>query len=300
MDLREKPGKVQKILEILMRIRLLSLVGLVVATIAVLASSWQNIVSLPVGASGALVEWLPDFSVANAWNSAQYLVVATIATVVLSFVFGKVRAGVSAVASIALFVGSLVLMDGNETMPLIFFGVLALVSIVCILFVKMGVACGLFPFVLGWLFLSALVAVLQPSLEPSYLVWAALSALGFAGTMGLSALAGKYLGEGMPKGGAMVKAAKQMVVPMLVSSLLVVTAIAFDMPNVQVVEGAAQPAKNANIWGAVLFFFVFNLWFFVIQFPVMTFAPWERLRSGSRRVEMKDKKKKTAKKSSKK
>lgn len=295
MDLRQKPGKVQKILEILMRIRLLSVVGLVVATIAIMASNWQNVVSLPVGASGALAEWLPDFSVANAWNSAQYLVVATIATVVLSFVFGKVRAGVASIASIALFVGSLILMDGNETMPLIFFGVLAGVSVVCLLFVKLGVACGLFPFVLGWLFLSALVAVLQPSLEPSYLVWAALSALGFAGAMGLSALAGKFLGEGMPQAGAMVKAAKQMVIPMLVSSLLVVTAIAFDMPAAQVVEGAAKPADGANIWGAILFFFVFNLWYFVILFPMMTFAPWDRLRSGSRRVEMKDKKKPAAK-----
>lgn len=300
MDLREKPGKVQKILEILMRIRLLSLVGLVVATVAILASSWQNVVSLPVGASGALAEWLPDFSVANAWNSAQYLVVAAIATVVLSFVFGKVRGGVASLVSIALFVGSLILMDGNETMPLIFFGILALVSVVCILFVKLGVAFGLFPFVIGWLFLSALVAVLQPSLEPSYLVWAALSALGFAGSMGFAAISGKFLGEGMPKGGAMVKAAKQMVVPVLSSSLLVVTAIAFDMSNVQAVEGVVQPAKNANVWGAVLFFFVFNLWFFVIQFPIMTFAPWDRLRSGSRRVEMKDKKKPAGKKSSKK
>lgn len=295
MDLREKPGKVQKILEIFMRIRLLSVVGLVIATVAMIASSWQNIVSLPVGASGALAEWLPDFSVANAWNSAQYLVVAALATVVLCFVFGKVRAGVSSIVSIALFVGSLILMDGNETMPLMFFGTLAMVSIVCILFVKFGVAFGLFPFVISWLFLSALVAVLQPSLEPSYLVWAALSALGFAGAMSFSAIAGKFLGEGMPKGGAMVKAAKQMVVPMLASSLLVVAAIAFDMSNAPVVEGVAQPDKNANIWGAILFFFVFNLWFFVIQFPVMTFAPWDRLRSGSRRVEMKDKKKGSAK-----
>lgn len=299
MDLREKPGKVQKVLEILMRIRLLSLVGLVIASVAMIATSWQNVVSLPIGASGALAEWLPEFTPETAWNSAQYLLVATLATVVLFFVFGKVRGGVWSIVSMALFVGSLILMDGNETMPMIFFAVLTGISIVAILFVKLGVACGLFPFVLGWLFLSALVAVLQPSLEPAYLVWASLSALGFAGAMGLSSVAAKYLGEGMPKGGAMVKAAKQMVVPVLASSLLVITAIAFDMPAAQQVEGAVQ-TENANVWGAILFFFVFNLWYFVILFPMMTFAPWERLRSGSRRVEMKEKKKPAGKKFSKK
>lgn len=286
MDLREKPGKVQKILEILMRIRLISIVALVVTTVAIAASHWQDVVSLLVGASGAIVEWTTDFNLEKAWASGQYLIVTAIAMVVLFTIFGKLRGGIASLISTVLFVGSLILMDGNENfMPFVFLGVLLVVSVVAIIVAKFSVACGLFPFVLSWLFLSSLIAVLQPSLEPAYLVWAVLSALGFAGAMALSVVTGKYLGEGMPQAGAIAKAAKQMVAPILAVSIMAVCAIAYDMP-----KEVADATGGADVWGAILYFFVFNLWFFVILFPIMTFAPWERLRAGSRRVEIKEKK----------
>jgi hypothetical protein len=43
---------------------------------------------------------------------------------------------------------------------------------------------------------------------------------------------------------------------------------------------------------AALQFVAFLVWFFGFFFSISSFGPWERLRSGSRRVEMKDKKKK--------
>lgn len=301
MDLREKPGKIQGFLEILLRFRLISIVAIVVAAISFIASGWQAIASLPLGASEALGMWMAEVEgVADAWSNAQYLCVAGIASVVLMAVFGGARGAIASVVSFALAFGALFVLGGNENMPVMMFGALALVSLVCLFLVKLSFACGLFPFVLAWIFWCGLCAVLPSSLEPTWLVWAVLSALGFAGVMALSAVAGKHLSAGVPAAGSLVKAAKQMVVPMLASSLLAVSAIAFDMPVAVESAEAGVASSGPNYWGAALYFVVFNLWFFVLLFPILSFAPWDRLRSGSRRVEMKDKKKKSATKSKKK
>lgn len=312
MDLREKPGKIQSFLEIMLRIRLISIVAIVVASISFMASSWQGIASLPLGASEALGMWMAEVEgVAGVWANAQYLSVAAIAAVVLFAIFGSVRGAVASAVSFGLAFGALYILGGNENMPVMMFGALAIVSLVALVVVKVPFACGLFPFVLAWIFWSGLCAVLPASLEPTWLVWAVLSALGFASAMSLSAVAGKHLSAGVPAAGALVKAAKQMFVPVLAASLLAVCAVAFDMPAANAVDAAqasdaaanaadAAKTSNLNYWGATLYFFVFNLWFFVLQFPIMSFAPWERLRSGSRRVEMKDKKKAAGKKNSKK
>lgn len=302
MDLREKPGKIQKVLEILLRIRLISIVVMVVAAVSFLATNWQGVASLPIGASEALGMWMAEIDgAAGVWASAQFLTVAGIAAVVLFAVFGGVRSGIAAVVSFALAFGGLYILGGNESMPVTLFGALAVISMVAIILVKLSFACGLFPFVISWLFFTGFMAALPSALEPSWLVWAVLSALGFAGAMALSVSAGKLLGEGMPQAGALVKSAKRMVVPVMAASLLAVCAIAFDMGGAAqgTVEGAAA-GKSSSVWGAILYFFVFNIWFFALMLPVMSFAPWERLRSGSRRVEMKDKKKKGAAKGKKK
>lgn len=301
MDLREKPGKIQSFLEIMLRIRLISIVAIVIASVSFVAAGWQAIASLPLGASEALGMWMSEVEgFASVWENAQFLSVAAIASVVLFAVFGSVRGAIASAVSYGLAFGALFILGGNESLPFMMFGALALIALVSLLFVKISFACGLFPFVLGWIFWSGLCATLPASLEPTWLVWAVLSALGFAGVMSLSAVAGKNLSAGMPAAGALVKSCKQMFVPMLASSLLAVCAIAFDMPAAA--EGAVEAKASAgmNYWGAALYFFIFNLWFFVLQFPILSFSPWERLRSGSRRVEMKDKKKAAAKKSTKK
>ena len=93
-------------------------------------------------------------------------------------------------------------------MPVPMFGGLFFLSVVMILFVKLSISCGLFPFVISWLFLGGLISVLPETLEPSGLVWGVLSAFAFASAMALSAVAGKHLGQGVPAAGALVKSAK--------------------------------------------------------------------------------------------
>ena len=51
MDLREKPGKVQKFLELMLRFRLITLVVMVVASVTMLAKSWDEMVAFPIAAS---------------------------------------------------------------------------------------------------------------------------------------------------------------------------------------------------------------------------------------------------------
>lgn len=57
-----------------------------------------------------------------------------------------------------------------------------------------------------------------------------------------------------------------------------------------VVVDAKRIGCAAFLWVA------FNVWFFGFTFSTLSFAPWDRIRSGSRRVKMGDKKKKPAKK----
>ena len=121
----------------------------------------------------------------------------------------------------------------------------------------------------------------------AWLMWAVLSAVGFSSVVACALVAGKELGEGTPQAGALVKAGKKMLVPVLVSSLLALSALVVDM-------GGAVDGKR--IGSAAILWVSFNVWFFGFTFGTMSFAPWERLRAGSRRIKMSDKKKKTSKK----
>lgn len=288
MELREKPGKVQKLLELSLRFRLIFVVLMVGFAVAFLATGWQQMGSLPLGASEALGMWVAGFTnVFSAWNSSQYIFVAGLSMVVLYFVFGGVRGGVGGLLALLAFVGSLFALGGDEDMLLIFFGVFAGLSLVFLLFVKWSVACALFPFALSWLLLTGFLAWFPMMIGKAWLMWAVLSAIGFSGVIACALIAGKELGEGSPQAGALVKAGKKMLTPVLIASLLSLSALVVDM-------GGAVDGKK--IGSAAILWVAFNVWFFCFTFGTMSFAPWERLRAGSRRVKMSDKKKASSKK----
>ena len=281
MDLREKPGKVQTFLELMLRFRLIAFVVMVIATVSFVATGWQEIVSLPIGASESFGMWLAETEGVKAlWESARYIGVAAIACLVMFVVFGGVRAGIASAVSAVLSFAALYVLGGAESMPLPMFGILALVSLVLFLFVKWSVACALFPFVVSWLFLSGILEIVSSKFGASAgLMWGVHSAFAFACAMAFAVVAGKHLAAGVPQAGALVKAAKQLLVPVMGGALLLVAAITFDM-------------GERNWAYAVIQFVAYAVWFYVFMFSISSFAPWERMRSGSRRVEMKDKKKK--------
>ena len=289
MDLREKPGKVQKFLELMLRFRLIALVVMVVASVSLVATSFSEFVGFPLGASESFGMWFAEVdSVQGLWSSAQYLFAAGVACVVLLFVFGGIRAGIASMVTTLLCFAALYVLDGGEGVVLPMFGILALVALALFLFVKNSVACALFPFVLCSLFLTGLLHVSPWGLSESSmeLWWAAFAVFAFANSMAFALVAGKHLGAGVPQAGALVKAARQMLVPVLVGALLLVVAV--------VQSRAAGSAETSWLY-AVLRYVILVAWFFVFLFPITSFAPWERLRAGSRRVEMKDRKKKTKK-----
>jgi hypothetical protein len=288
MELREKPGKVQKLLELSLRFRLIFVVLMVGFAVAFVATGWQQMGSLPLGASEALGMWIAGFSnVVSAWNSSQYIFVAALSMVVLYFVFGGVRGGVGGLVALLAFVGSLFALGGDEDMLLIFFAVFAGLSLVFLLFVKWSVACALFPFVLSWLLLTGFLGWFPMMIGKAWLMWAVLSGIAFSGVVACALIAGKELGEGTPQAGALVKAGKKMLTPVLIASLLALSALVVDM-------GGAVDGKKVG--SAAILWVSFNVWFFGFTFGTMSFAPWERLRAGSRRVKMSEKKKKSSKK----
>ena len=286
MDLREKPGKVQKFLELALRFRLISVLLLVIGSVALVATQWQVMVSLPVAASESLGMWLADHQGVSAlWQGGQFLAVAAVTLVVLLFVFGGIRGGVSGILGLAAFVLALMILGGAESMVLVFFGVFALIALVFLFFVKLGIACTLFPFALAWVFLTALVALVSgASPVASWLLWAVFSAMGFALTLAFSLASAKFLAEGDPRGGAIVRSGKKILLPVAISSLIALGALILDMDRAALSAGAI--AKGVGLWLG------FILWFYGFLFPLASFAPWDRLRSKERRVKMKEKKKK--------
>ena len=288
MELREKPGKVQKILELSLRFRLIFVLLMVGFAVAFVATGWQQMGSLPLGASEAFGMWVAGFTtVVSAWHSTQYLFVAALSMIVLFFVFGGVRGGFGGLLALLAFVGSLFALGGDEDMLVIFFASFAGLALLFLLFVKWSVACALFPFALAWLLLTGFVGWFPLMVGKAWLMWAVLSAVGFSSVVACALVAGKELGEGAPQAGALVKAGKKMLAPVLIASLLALSALVVDM-------GGAVDGKK--IGSAAILWISFNLWFFGFTFGTMSFAPWDRLRAGSRRVKMSDKKKKPAKK----
>lgn len=295
MDLREKPGKVQKFLELMLRFRLIALVVMIVVTVPLMfvnhegCVGWQYFVSAPLSASNAFSVWFASVGgVQDVFSSARYLIAAGVACVVMLFVFGGVRAGVASIVSTLASFAVLLVLDGGENIVLPMFGILALVSLVVFIFVKKSVACALFPFVLCSLFIPCLVD-LSPwilSENPIEFWTTAFTIFAFANSMAFALVAGKHLGAGDPQAGALVKAARQLFAPVLIGALLLSVAL------------AETPLGNASTsWLYVAIRYVaLVVWFFVFFFPISSFAPWSRLRAGSRRVEMKDKKKKSSKK----
>ncbi len=288
MELREKPGKVQKLLELSLRFRLIFVVLMVAFAVAFLATGWQQMGSLPLGASEALGMWVAGFTtVVSAWNAAQYLFVAALSMIVLFFVFGGVRGGFGGLLALLAFVGSLFALGGDEDMLIIFFASFAGLALLFLLFVKWSVACALFPFALAWLLMTGFLGWFPLMIGKAWLMWAVLSAVGFSSVVACALVAGKELGEGAPQAGALVKAGKKMLAPVLIASLLALSALVVDM-------GGAVDGKK--IGSAAILWVSFNVWFFGFTFGTMSFAPWERLRAGSRRVKMSDKKKTSSKK----
>ena len=162
-------------------------------------------------------------------------------------------------------------------MVLPFFGIFSLVSLLLLFFAKWSIACALFPFALSWILLTGFIGSIFPQ---AYVDWAVFSVFGFASAIAFSSKTGALLAAGTPRAGAMLKSLQKMIVPFAVGSLLFVCAVKVDMAHLD----ASGIASGAVEWIS------FVVWFFAFFFGSAAFAPWDRLRSSSRKVEISSKK----------
>lgn len=282
MDLREKPGKIQKMMEFLLRLRLIFVMILVVLSVIFAATRWQAMSTLPLAASESMGMWLAELQgFSGFWASAQYLSVAAIAMIVLHFVFTSVKGGIAGFVGFVGMIGAVFALAGSDGMQFIFLGAFAVVALILLLAAKWSAACVLFPFALSWVFLTGTLnwtfVTFGFNASQTAVLWTAFSVIGFSSALAFAFSCGGLLGSGNPQAGSIVRAAKKAILPVTISSLLALVAILVDSG---MVDGMGI-GKTAALWAE------FNVWFFAFLIPTSSFAPWERLRSKSRRVEMK-------------
>lgn len=285
MELREKPGKIQKLMELLLRFRLIFVVIMIVLIAMFSARNWQGMISLPAAASEGFGIWFAGIeSVQSIWASGQYIIVSLITSFVLLFVFCGIRGGIASIVGAFLFAIALFSLAGADSMVLPFFLVYTFLSLILLLFAKWGVACSLFPFAIFWLVLTGFCACIPIAEVKTWLVWAVFSAIAFSYNLAFSMTAEKLLSDGTPQAGAVVKSAKKMLLPLLLTALITSIALFFDMSK--------EIDNKTKVASAIIVFFIFVLWFYLFQIPILSFAPWHKLRSKERRVKMDKTKKK--------
>lgn len=273
MELREKPGIMQRLAEAAIRFRLV-LLAILIPLWAVFSLSWTDFISqLLAGAevNGQMLYGLMagDF----AWRSV--LLGPVFAVLLLFLVRGNFfgwRHGLKWLACVAALMALMFLLDGSE--PVLAFIVMAVlvVAVTLFFFVKSLLAIALLPLLLLAYGLSTLLL----AIGVSPMGWQGLMALYLADSLILLVSIGKDLREGRAVSGA-VAGALRTHLPMLLASVacFAVTDIFFLVLGVPVL-GAGSLPRALGCYGA------YALWMVAVYVPLLSFCPLGRIRANKR------------------
>ncbi len=278
MDLREKPGVVQRIHETVIRFRL---IFILVAAIAcgVFFAGYRVLLSTLLSFSEKFCMLLDKVSAGISGQVLALLpfIIFAVLLLALRFVFGGKRSGFSALGTLCFGIVFLFGVQGSETIVLPIFLGLGLLSLIAFILWKNALACSLFPL---FLTVCALVGVSRGAVYNHIYLVSDFEILAYvlmmmADVVGVSLLAGKELSAGVSKTGALLTGMKKQIVGTLLSVLVVIGLAVWKSQNLTGME----ILKHAVIG------MVYVLFYFLLALPLLSFAPFARLRAGSRKLE---------------
>lgn len=269
MDLREKPGILQRFGEMLLRFRLIFVVVLA-CVCGYFFAGYTELLTFALAMSEMLGMKVAESNFVALWPWLLLLAVV----LVPRFLLGGSRSGFAALVVTVVVPLALFGLLNTETLALpVLIGV-AVLSLILFVVVKHGFGCASFPAFLavaGWIGALGGLPVAYDRLEVA--VFATLLA---SDMFAVALIAGKELKNGSPKNGALLEGVRKQFFPAVIGSVL--AAVFFAMRSVAV-NGAMDLQIVLMQLGLALGYLVY---FYGLGFSLLSFAPFARLRADKR------------------
>lgn len=273
MELREKPGVLQRVAEASIRFRLV-LLALMIPLWAVFAHSWTDFISCLL--AGAEVNGLMIFSLMQGEVPLKSLLLGPMFAIILLFlVRGKFfgwRNGLLWLGGVVALMLLMFLLEGSE--PILAFVVMAILvlAVTLLFFVKSLVAVTLLPLLLLAYGLSTWLL----SLQVTPVGWQGIMALFLADSVAMLVGVGLDLRAGRQVTGA-VSGSLHRHLPVILSSFVALAATDIFFVYLGVPVLGAQ-----NLLLSLLVYFSYVVWMLAVFVPVISFCPLGRLRASKR------------------
>lgn len=270
MDLREKPGIIQRIGEFILRFRLvivfiLALVG------GYFFAGWREFLTHILNVSELLGMRYAEGNFLSLWPFAVLLVVLLLPR----FLLGGMQLGFSALGIFIALPLILFSLQSSDAVVLPVVLSYAVLSIILMVVVKKTWACMLLPMALSATTLVGSVLGMKFVNYPSYEL-SAFSVLMLAELLGFALLSGKELSLGSPKAGALIFAFKKTLLPAIIST---VALAAFFILVGKDFTGMAVLKHSALALGGFLCTFLLGV-------SLFSFTPLSRLRAEKRSIQV--------------
>lgn len=268
MDLREKPGILQRFGEIILRFRLVFVVVLAIACGAFFAG-YTELLTFALAVSESIGIRVAEGNFLNLWPWLLLLAAA----LAPSFLLGGKKSGFTALALCILLPLAFFALQGSEAIVLPVLIALAIVSLVLLVVLKHSFGCAAFPAFLSAVGFVGVVGNFS-LFSSSRLEVATYVTLIVIDIFAVSLIAGTELSSGAPKNGALLEGIRKQFFPAIVTALL--AGIFYT------VYGADY--SGAAILRHALLALLSIVFFFFLSLPLLTFTPFARLRAEKREM----------------
>lgn len=270
MDLREKRGILQRFRESILRFRLIFIV-LFAVLCGIFFGGYSAVCSFILGASEALGMRLSEGGLGGLWPWLLLLALLLVSRFPLA---GK-RSGFSLLGTSVAALAFLFLLQGSDPIVLASLILLALVALLLLVLLKHSFGCYAFPAYLLALAFLGCAAPFQPLFsfqEISILLVLLLSDL-----LAVALIAGKTLAEGLPKASSLLEGLKLQLLPSFLGALVTAAFFAWQAGDNSALAWARHFALSISCF----------ILFLLLGFPLLSFAPFSRLRAETRTLNLK-------------
>lgn len=268
MELRKKPGFLQRSLELVLRLRLVFLLLSAVAFL-MLFFSRNELFSFILGASES---FSMKMSSIGSLHDYLYLLLGFVVIFLLRLFWGGAFSAFVFLGIALIIPSALFLLDGSENVIITLLLWVGLISLLLSLLIRSAVVKALLPLYMAGLLLSGLAVWCKVG----YLEWAVLLILLSADAFTTAWSAGKHLEEGKPKAGSLIQAFLRHLPKAVLYSFFSLGIVFFTLGiwNLSLLQSR------------LLFWLGYNAVFCCLFYPYFSFMPLTQLRSKKCRVKM--------------